>query len=99
MKKLSLDLDALEVETFETAQDEPRRGTVHGHASWHYQGCTPYEPCNPVSSNTYTEDYTCDDHSCWQSCQQSCGGTCNATCTCPSQVNTCWETCFVTDPC
>ena len=34
MKKLSLELDTLQVETFETAAaDLPERGTVHGHWS------------------------------------------------------------------
>lgn len=101
MKKLSLDLDTLSVETFETAPDDlDARGTVHGHGpTWPYNGCTGNQPCNPASSPDYTEDYTCDDYSCWNTCQQSCGGTCYATCTCPSQVNTCWETCQVTVPC
>ena len=36
------------------APDEPLRGTVHGHASWHYEGCTPYDPCKPVSGSTWT---------------------------------------------
>lgn len=99
MKKLSLNLDALSVETFETASEEALRGTVHGHASWHYQGCTPYEPCNPVSSGTYTEDYTCDDYSCWNSCAPTCANTCNNTCTCETQWATCAETCQQTVPC
>lgn len=99
MKKLSLNLDALTVETFETAPDEPLRGTVHGHASWHYEGCTPYEPCKPVSGSTWTEDYTCDDASCWASCQATCGNTCGDSCNCPTVPATCAETCQQTVPC
>lgn len=100
MKKLSLDLDTLSVETFETAPQEPARGTVQGHASWHYEGCTANEPCKPVSGPTYTEDYTCDDYSCWNTCQQSCGGgTCHDSCNCPTMQATCAETCAPTVPC
>jgi hypothetical protein len=101
MKKLSLNLDTLSIESFDTAPDPTdQRGTVHGHGpTWHYNGCTYNQPCNPASSPDYTEDYTCDDYSCWNSCQQSCNGTCYDTCNCPSQVNTCWETCQPTVPC
>ena len=101
MKKLSLNLETLSVESFETAPDAlDQRGTVHGHGpTWPYNGCTAAQPCNPASSPDYTEDYTCDDYSCWNSCQQSCNGTCYDSCNCPSQVNTCWETCQPTVPC
>ena len=59
MKKLSLNLDALSVETFSTAPDEPDlRGTVHGHVTWQYNGCTAALPCNPSSSPDYTEERT-----------------------------------------
>lgn len=33
MKKLSLDLDTLAVESFEVSTEDGRRGTVHGHDS------------------------------------------------------------------
>lgn len=100
MKKLSLNLDALSVETFETADVDLGRGTVHGHGpTWHYNGCTAAQPCNPTSSPDYTEDYTCDDYSCWNSCQQSCNGTCYDSCNCDTMWNTCAETCQVTVPC
>ncbi|HEX6040202.1 hypothetical protein [Longimicrobium sp.] len=100
MKKLSLDLDTLSVETFETAAGATERGTVHGHGpTWPYNGCTANEPCLPVSHPDHTVDYTCDDYSCWNTCQQSCGGSCYASCTCPTMVNTCAETCQPTVPC
>lgn len=100
MRKLSLDLDTLSVESFETAPELEARGTVHGHGpTWPYNGCSVARPCNPASSPDYSEDRTCDDYTCWQTCAQSCGGTCYATCTCPSEVNTCWETCQPTVPC
>jgi hypothetical protein len=100
MRKLSLDLDALSVESFDPAPPaRSSRGTVHGHATWHHQGCTMYVPCNPISTPTYTEDYTCDDPTCYQSCDVSCGGTCNVTCTCETAYVTCAETCQQTVPC
>ena len=101
MKKLSLDLNALAVESLDTVADAPeQRGTVHGHGpTWPYNGCTAAQPCNPASSPDYTEDRTCDDATCFVTCGVSCGGTCYNTCGCPSQVNTCWETCQVTVPC
>lgn len=100
MKKLSLDLDDLSVESFDTSvSDADLRGTVQGHATWQYNGCTAAQPCNPSSSPDYTEDHTCDDVSCAYSCGISCGGTCYDSCHCPSQVNTCWETCQRTVPC
>jgi hypothetical protein len=33
MKKMTLNLDRLQVETFETASESTERGTVHGHYS------------------------------------------------------------------
>lgn len=99
MKKLNLHLDALSVESFATAGDEPARGTVHGHATWHYEGCTAYEPCNPLSGPTYTEDHTCDDYTCWNTCAQSCNGTCYDSCNCDTMWATCAETCQQTVPC
>ena len=101
MKKLSLKLDALSVETFDLVPTAlTSRGTVHGHATWHYEGCTNvYQACNPISSPTYTDDYTCDDPTCYASCGVSCGGSCNVTCTCQTAYVTCAETCQQTVPC
>jgi hypothetical protein len=99
MKKLSLALDTLAVETFETTAAElDLRGTVHGHATWQYNGCTAARPCNPSSSPDYTMDNTCQD-TCMYSCPVSCGGSCDYSCNCPTQRNTCWETCQPTVPC
>jgi hypothetical protein len=100
MKKLNLDLAELSVESFETLAPEEPRGTVHAHASWHYQGCTPYEPCNPVSGPDYTVDYSCDDPTCYNTCDYSCGGgSCYESCNCPTVPATCAETCQQTVPC
>lgn len=99
MKKLSLNLDALSVETFDTSPDEMvQRGTVQGHATWHYNGCTAAQPCNPSSSPNYTLDETCQE-TCVYSCGVSCGGSCDYSCNCVTQRNTCWETCQATVPC
>ena len=77
MKKLKLDLERIEVESFPTdAPDPSQRGTVEGHAELTY-GC---------QSNTQTWDrgYTCDEYgTCYYSCYDrtchlfdSCDGTC-----------------------
>ena len=42
MKKLSLDMDALRVESFPTADDQSQRGTVRGHVE---TDCCTYS-CN-----------------------------------------------------
>jgi hypothetical protein len=52
MKKLSLDLDALAVDSFETGAPRPLHGTVRGHAIVapqptppEYEACTCYASC------------------------------------------------------
>ena len=45
MRKISLDVNALKVETFETADDQPQaRGTVEGHAPTQLISC-PQTQC------------------------------------------------------
>lgn len=34
MKKLTLDIETLNVQTFETAEDDAERGTVLAHSGW-----------------------------------------------------------------
>jgi hypothetical protein len=77
MRKLRLDLDHLEVESFEaTPRDGEERGTVQGHAE-------PYTPTCPSSSPTWGDNYTCDEATCHYSCYEqtcrlldSCDGHC-----------------------
>jgi hypothetical protein len=89
MRKLTLDLDSLAVQSFETTPDgAAARGTVRGEAA----EATPY--CqSPVCLLTEQPSCkgTCED-TCYDSCFGSCGsciascpGTCAASCgdTCP----------------
>ena len=91
MKKLTLDLNALEVQSFATAPAAPNRGTVHGE-----QQCTCPTACTCPGCPTCDE--TCAD-TCWETCAGwtcvTCGGqeTCGYTCwtrACP---------CYYSDPC
>lgn len=63
--KLTLDLDQLQVESFDTSGDElARRGTVHGNADCTCQCCE-------------TDFTACGQNSCAGTCAASCNGTCN----------------------
>lgn len=76
MKKLKLEIDALEVESFEASGAQVDAGTVKGHGETAgcdtVRVCAPtdpsYEPC-PVTSTQCNTDYT------WTVC--TCGDTCN----------------------
>ena len=63
MKKLTLDVEALEVTTFETSGMPAARGAVHGHDATH--GHTCQISCDPSCISTcpvapcYTGDETC----------------------------------------
>lgn len=81
MKKLSLDMDALRVESF--APDDANRysGTVHGAADTMYDaGCPTYQTACP--------DPSC--HANTQCCSgaYTCLNTCNATCGCTGGLRT-----------
>ena len=58
MKKVQLKLDALQVESFETAERREERGTVDGH-----QIATRLNNCTNTTCPPYncfcTEDYSC----------------------------------------
>ena len=55
MKKLSLDLDNLHVDSFEVTPDaEPRRGTVEAHNFTDYYGITCAAPS--ICSGGYSDD-------------------------------------------
>ncbi|HEU0012722.1 MAG TPA: hypothetical protein VFQ45_03525 [Longimicrobium sp.] len=89
MRKLKLDLEALQVDSFSTAADgEAMDGTVHGHATWPVGGCTivvqPGPPphkktlvpfCPPTYGHTCGGDFTCLATECEGSCLP--GHTCH----------------------
>ncbi|HEV7588230.1 MAG TPA: hypothetical protein VGO40_08855 [Longimicrobium sp.] len=82
MRKLKLELEALQVDTFSTGADGGGDGTVEafrqrtvtGYPLSCWQSCWPEDTC-PGCTGTCAAN----------SCAQSCGGTCDATCpdTCP----------------
>lgn len=71
MRKLSLNLDQLTVDSFDTATAEEKKGTVFG------EQCTCHTQCTCPGCPTC--DYTCDDATCHQSCG-SCEVTCDVSC-------------------
>jgi hypothetical protein len=86
MKKLTLSLDALEVQSFATADGTPGRGTVQAEQ----QQCTCLTDCTcpgcPTCAETCPDtcNNTCDDATCF-TCGFSCGGSCVISCigSCP----------------
>jgi hypothetical protein len=78
MKKIKLELDRLDVESFAVTPARGERGTVRGHDT---VGCTPAGACE-----TLFTCYSCDGGSCeGASCHldftcTDCGGTCAETC-------------------
>jgi hypothetical protein len=50
MKKLSLDVDALEIDSFETAAADEARGTVHAASDIESYDCSNYWYCVPYPS-------------------------------------------------
>lgn len=85
MKKISLDLDTLQVETFSTDNTEGEAGTVYGHIpSAVGNGCTAF--------------YSCEQTVCGSSCAGGCGGSGHMTCgkygackTDPESEQLCWS--------
>jgi hypothetical protein len=84
MKKLKLQLDDLQVDTFQTTAPERPKGTVFG------EQCTCYTQCTCPGCPTCANYGTCDA-SCNGTCDASCNGTCEATCA--SCNYTCEYTC------
>jgi len=83
MKKIKLDLDRLDVESFAVVAERGKDGTVHGHAT---PGCTPAGQCNTLFS---CYEYTCNG-------EVSCNGelaTCGHLATCTDCAETCAESC------
>ena len=88
--KLSLNLDQLSVESFDTTATRRPRGTVFGEQCTCYTNCT----CPGCPTCDATCNYTCDDATCpnCPTCAASCNGTCNA-----ATCNTCAYSCYETD--
>lgn len=88
MKKLALDLDSIEVTSFDLGGAAGSPGTVHANAD-------TSKSCNPPCPNTVM------DNSCEMSCAPSCasitcGWSCDPSCMsdCDSCVVSCVETCL-----
>ena len=103
-KKLTLDLDDLRVDSFDTtpAATADARGTVFGNVDTIQYGCSDGASCNSCegSCNSCTCYSACG--SCCATCDVSCGGTCQSCCatcdascggTCGSCDNSCGGTC------
>jgi hypothetical protein len=78
MKKLSLALDELRVDSFATGQGEPRSGTVRANSG--SLGCTEYFSCLPDTCGA----------SCYNTCDPSHHRTCGSVTTCAGDsINLC----------
>ena len=95
--KLSLNLEDLTVDSFDTVAPRTEKGTVFGEQCTCYTNCTC--PGCPSCDNTCpaTCAYTCDDASCASDCAScaSCEDTCDPQCYQLSLKNTncnyaCW---------
>jgi hypothetical protein len=63
MRKLSLEIDNLQVDSFETGIGADRRGTVRGHDTRYTEFCaTPYSPCKPTTGCATSVATTCARH-------------------------------------
>jgi hypothetical protein len=96
MKKLKLDLDALEVDSFDPAPVEAGEGTVHAEQLT-LPGCklpSLVHTCLSCPTNCVTCRHTC--FTCHATCNYlSCLGTCyGRTCQYTCGQNTCARTCF-----
>jgi len=61
MAKLTLHIEELEVESFETAGEGAAKGTVHGHASDQYATCVGHYTCNrPSCGQTCGVEASCE---------------------------------------
>lgn len=98
MKKLSLKLDELAVESFETASAQAPRGTVEGQG-FTDQGCVTDEYQSCGGSCPYVG--TCGENTCQGTCRASCYGTCDGN-TCEGSCgggDTCYFTCDIPGTC
>jgi hypothetical protein len=108
MNKLKLDLDEIRVESFSTAREGGRVGTVQGRSDTEATDCTYDNHSVCVNCNSmYSCNWTCadscacgDTSTCDFYCGVSGGTSCNAPCqhTCDGAAscnidNTCFQTC------
>jgi hypothetical protein len=92
MKKLSLNLDELAVESFDTtAAERAARGTVNG-------AQVSATTCQQIICDCQTNGFECEtNYNCPQETDETCAATCGASCTffcshtCPA--NTCAHSC------
>lgn len=86
MKKLTLDIDALQVESFDPSADQySLRGTVDG-----------AQIIQPELSRRLSECFRCLETanlSCNATCLNTCNASCNGTCFCPSPSDNLSECC------
>ncbi|HEX8695609.1 MAG TPA: hypothetical protein VF746_24560 [Longimicrobium sp.] len=86
MPKLKLDLNALEVESFDTTLMPRRAGTVRGHydaAAGEPVAETDWETCWGTcegGETCCTPGCDTNEDSCWGTCEISCYGSCVHTC-------------------
>ncbi|HLM67641.1 MAG TPA: hypothetical protein VK358_08950 [Longimicrobium sp.] len=76
MRKISLKIDDLTVESFSTAGGEGRKqGTVRGHDWSEWEECTQMDGCNSGESLCATCDEGCpaDTQTCFASCRMTNG--------------------------
>jgi hypothetical protein len=66
MRKLKLEIDALQVETFAPTAGRAGTGTVRGHLTAYYEICSP----DQTGEQTCTCEPTCNADTCY-----NCGGT------------------------
>ena len=89
MNKLSLDLNELRVETFDTTPADTEKGTVFGEQCTCYTACTcPGCPTCPATCYVAGDGNTCEH-------------TCAAEYTCDTCMQTCanWKTCTGAQAC
>src|SRR5262249_17402624 len=94
MRKVRMNLDALQVESFDTspADARTRRGTVHARGGT----VEPYPDFPQGGSYPNCPSPLCVDTplaSCDGSCRYTCGASCNGTCNSCVTCNTCQESC------
>ena len=81
MRKLTLDLDSLDVQSFATDEETPANGTVFGHTG--YFCASTYYGCTYTDFETCESGCTCGQHTCEATCYWTCA-TCNGvTCELP----------------
>ncbi|HEY0016539.1 MAG TPA: hypothetical protein VGC13_09485 [Longimicrobium sp.] len=93
--KLTLNLDDLSVDSFDTTATDKPKGTVFGEQCTCYTNCT----CPGCPTCAATCNYTCDDATC-PNCP-TCAASCNGTCNCPTGNYSCYDTdcCPVNETC